>query len=83
LLQATPQLLDPVRCVLEPARHVAHFCLEPVDAQLGIDRCTRTRRNGGATATAVDLPLQHTEIFFQSLETILRRPILRSRRIDR
>src|SRR6266851_2973859 len=73
LLQASPQLLDPVRCVLDPPRQITHFCLEPVEAKFGIDRRAGTRSDGEAAATAIDLPLQHAEIFFQPLETILHR----------
>jgi hypothetical protein len=79
LLQAPPQLLDTVCCALDPAGQVAHLRREPIEAQFGIDRCTGTPSSGGAAATAVDLALQHAEIFFQPLEAILRRPILGSR----
>jgi len=42
-----------------------------------------TRGYRWAATTAVDLTLQHAEISFQSLETVLHRSILRSRRVDR
>ena len=62
---------------------IPHLSLEPVHAKFGVDRRIMTRGNRGAAATAVDLPLQHAEISFQALETVLHRPILRSRRVGR
>jgi len=83
LLQSPPQLLDPVRRVLNPAGQIAHFRLEPVHAKFDVDRRIMTRGYRWAATTAVDLTLQHAEISFQSLETVLHRSILRSRRVDR
>jgi hypothetical protein len=85
LLQSPPQLLDLIRSVLNPAGQIAHLSLDPVQAKFGVDRrivARSTRSNGGAAA-AVDLPLQHAEISFQSLEPVLHHPILRARRVDR
>src|SRR5205814_871401 len=82
LFQSPPQLLDPVCRALNPAGQIAHLSLEPVHAKFGVDRRIMTRGKRGDAATAVDLPLQHAEISFQSLETVLHRPILRSGRVD-
>jgi hypothetical protein len=78
-----PQLLDPVYRVLDPAGQLAHFRLEPVHAKFAVDRTAGARSNRGAARTTVDLPLQHAEISFQSIKTVLHRPILRSRRLGR
>ena len=72
LLQASPQLLDPVHRIFDPAGQLAHLRLEPIHAEFGIDRRTGARDDGRAAASAVDLPLQHAEIPLQAIETVLR-----------
>jgi hypothetical protein len=83
LLQPPPELVYPIYRVLDPTGQLAHFCLEPIHAKFAVDRSAGARRNSWAACTTVDLPLQHAEIPFQSIETISHRSILRSRRLGR
>jgi hypothetical protein len=83
LLQAPPQLLDPIYRILDPAGQFAHLRLEPIHAKFAVDRPTGARRDDRAACTTVNLPLQHAEIPLQSIETVLHRSILRSRRLGR
>jgi len=82
LLQAPPQLFDPIYRILNPAGQLAHLRLDPIHAKFGVDRCAGARRDNSASTT-VDLPLQHAEISFQSIETVLHRSILGSRCLGR
>jgi hypothetical protein len=81
LLQAPPQLLDPIYRILDPAGQLAHLRLDPIHAKFGVDRSAGARRDNSAACTTVDLPLQHAEIPLHSIETVLHRSILRSRRL--
>jgi hypothetical protein len=81
LLQAPPHLVDPIYRILDPTGQFAHRGLEPIHAKFAVDRSAGARRNNRAACTTVDLPLQHAEIPFQSIETVLHRSILRSRRL--
>jgi hypothetical protein len=83
LLQAPAELFYAIYRVLDPTGQLAHFRLKPIHAKFAVDRCAGARRDNGAACTTVDLPLQHAEIPFQSIETILHRSILRSRRLGR
>jgi hypothetical protein len=83
LLQAPPQLLDTIYRVLDPTGQLAHLRLEPVHAKFAVDRSAGARRGSAAACTSVDLPLQHAEVSFQSIETVLHRSILRSCRLGR
>jgi hypothetical protein len=81
LLQPPPQLLDPIYRVLDPTGQLAHFRLEPIHAKFAVDRAG-ARRDSRTACTAVNLPLQHAEIPFQSIETVCCHSILRSRRLS-
>ena len=83
LLQPSTQLLDPIHSVLDPAGQLANLRLEPIYAKFAVYRRVGASRDGGAACTTVDLPLQHAEVPFQSIETVLRCAILRSRRLGR
>jgi hypothetical protein len=83
LLHAPPQLLDPIYRILDPAGQLAHLRLEPIHAKFAVDRTAGARRDNRAAGTTVDLTLQHAEIPLQSIETVLHRSILRSRRLGR
>jgi hypothetical protein len=83
LLQAPPQLLDPIHRILDAAGQLAHLRLEPIHAKFAVDRSAGARRDNRAARTTVGLPLQYAEIPLQSIETVLHRSILRSRRLGR
>jgi hypothetical protein len=83
LLQAPAELFHPIYRVLDPTGQLSHFSLEPIHAQFAVDRSAGARRDGGAASITVDLPLQHAEIPFQSIEPAIHRSILRSRRLGR
>jgi hypothetical protein len=83
LLQAPPQLLDPIYRILDAAGQLAHLRLDPIHAKFGIDRSAGARRDNCAASTTVDLPLQHAEIPLHSIETVLHRSILRPRCLGR
>jgi hypothetical protein len=83
LLQASPELFYPIYRILDPAGQFTHLRLEPVHAEFPVDCTGGTGKDGGAACAAVDLPLQHAEISFQSIETLLHRAILRSHRLGR
>jgi hypothetical protein len=83
LLQTPAELFYPIYRVLDPTGQLAHFRLEPIHAKFAVDRSAGARGDNRAACTAVDLPLQHAEIPFQSIETVFHRSILRSRRLRR
>jgi hypothetical protein len=62
LLEAPPQLIDPVDRVLHPAGELAHLRLKPIHPQLSVDGRARNRVGDWGWAATVDLALQHAEI---------------------
>jgi hypothetical protein len=62
LLEAVPQLLDPVHRVLDASGQLAHLSFQSVHAKLGLDRPCRSSANHLGRAAPVNLPLQHAEI---------------------
>jgi len=83
LLQAPPQLVNPIYRILDPTGQLAHLRFEPIHAKLAINRGAGTRRGNRAPCAAVHLPLQHAQIPLQPIETVLHRSILRSRHLSR
>jgi hypothetical protein len=83
LLETVPQLLDPVRHVLDAAGQLPHLGFQSLHANLGIDRARRPSADHLGRAAPVDLSLQHAEIPLQAIETVLHRPVLRARRRGR
>jgi hypothetical protein len=83
LLHSPPELFYSIYCVLDPTGQLTHFSLKPIHAKFVVDRSAGARRGSGATSTTIDLPLQHAEVPFQSIETVFHRSILRSRCLGR
>ena len=75
-------MLDPVCRVFDASGQLAHLCLEPIHAQLSVDRAG-TCGDDRAWSAAVDLPLQHAEVLLQAVQAVLHRPVLRVRGRDR
>src|SRR5262249_57428183 len=67
LLQAPPQLFDPIYRILDPAGQFAHLRLDPIHAKFGIDRSAGARGDNSAASTTIDLPLQHAEMPLQPI----------------
>jgi hypothetical protein len=83
LFQTPPQQLDTIHGFFDPSGQLSHLGLEPIHADLDVNRsagaCPRWRRAG----TTVDLSLQHAEVSLEAIQTVLHCTILGSRRLDR
>jgi len=83
LLQALAKLLDLIGLVFDAAGQIAHLLLDPVHSNLNVNGGTPAdlgaRRCLAASAT-IDLPLQHAQVAFQSIEALLHRSVLPPRR---
>jgi hypothetical protein len=83
LFQAPSELFDSVYRVFDPPGEFSDLTLKSVHAQFAVDRSAGTSEVWGAARAAHYLPLQHAEVSFQPIETLLRPSILRSRRLGR
>src|SRR5262249_6250397 len=76
LLDTAAKPLNGIQRTLDPSGQLAHPGFQPIHAQFGVDcRAWRTSRNLTWAAAAV-LTLQQREIALQTVEAILRGPIL-------
>jgi hypothetical protein len=74
LLDAAPQLFEPVYDFLDPTGELAHLGFEPIHAELCIDHCAAVRRV--CRSAAIYVPLQHVQIAFEPVEAFIWRTLL-------